>query len=79
MGLTQQLPVDEKHNYSREYLADQIAMREAAIERPFDEAGLAAAEARLAAELRAEFGEVPFIGAFTLGQIARLPGEKAFP
>jgi cell division protease FtsH len=26
MGLTQQLPVDEKHNYSREYLADQIAI-----------------------------------------------------
>jgi cell division protease FtsH len=26
MGLTQQLPVDEKHNYSREYLADQISI-----------------------------------------------------
>ncbi len=26
MGLTQQLPVDEKHNYSREYLTDQIAI-----------------------------------------------------
>ena len=26
MGLTQQLPVDEKHNYSREYLEDQIAI-----------------------------------------------------
>jgi cell division protease FtsH len=26
MGLTQQLPVDEKHNYSREYLSDQIAI-----------------------------------------------------
>ena len=26
LGLTQQLPVDEKHNYSREYLADQIAI-----------------------------------------------------
>jgi cell division protease FtsH len=26
MGLTQQLPVDEKHNYSREYLTDQIAV-----------------------------------------------------
>jgi cell division protease FtsH len=26
MGLTQQLPVDEKHNYSREYLSDQIAV-----------------------------------------------------
>src|SRR4030095_4889297 len=25
-GLTQQLPVDEKHNYSREYLEDQIAI-----------------------------------------------------
>ena len=27
LGLTQQLPVDEKHNYSKEYLGDQIAMR----------------------------------------------------
>jgi cell division protease FtsH len=26
LGLTQQLPVDEKHNYSKEYLDDQIAM-----------------------------------------------------
>ncbi len=26
LGLTQQLPVDEKHNYSREYLDDQIAI-----------------------------------------------------
>jgi len=26
LGLTQQLPVDEKHNYSREYLVDQIAI-----------------------------------------------------
>jgi cell division protease FtsH len=26
MGLTQQLPVDEKHNYSRDYLMDQIAI-----------------------------------------------------
>jgi cell division protease FtsH len=26
LGLTQQLPVDEKHNYSREYLNDQIAI-----------------------------------------------------
>ncbi len=26
LGLTQQLPVDEKHNYSRAYLADQIAI-----------------------------------------------------
>jgi cell division protease FtsH len=26
LGLTQQLPVDEKHNYSKEYLADQIAI-----------------------------------------------------
>ena len=26
LGLTQQLPVDEKHNYSREYLTDQIAI-----------------------------------------------------
>ena len=26
LGLTQQLPVDEKHNYSREYLDDQIAV-----------------------------------------------------
>ncbi len=26
LGLTQQLPVDEKHNYSREYLEDQIAI-----------------------------------------------------
>jgi cell division protease FtsH len=26
LGLTQQLPVDEKHNYSRDYLADQIAI-----------------------------------------------------
>ncbi len=26
LGLTQQLPIDEKHNYSREYLADQIAI-----------------------------------------------------
>ena len=26
LGLTQQLPVDEKHNYSRDYLEDQIAM-----------------------------------------------------
>ena len=26
LGLTQQLPVDDKHNYSREYLEDQIAM-----------------------------------------------------
>jgi cell division protease FtsH len=26
LGLTQQLPVDEKHNYSRDYLNDQIAM-----------------------------------------------------
>jgi cell division protease FtsH len=26
LGLTQQLPVDEKHNYSREYLSDQIAI-----------------------------------------------------
>jgi cell division protease FtsH len=26
LGLTQQLPIDEKHNYSREYLEDQIAI-----------------------------------------------------
>jgi cell division protease FtsH len=26
LGLTQQLPVDDKHNYSREYLYDQIAI-----------------------------------------------------
>ena len=26
LGLTQQLPTDEKHNYSREYLSDQIAI-----------------------------------------------------
>ena len=26
LGLTQQLPVDEKHNYSREYLEDQVAI-----------------------------------------------------
>ena len=26
LGVTQQLPVDEKHNYSREYLNDQIAI-----------------------------------------------------
>ena len=26
LGLTQQLPVDEKHNYSRDYLFDQIAI-----------------------------------------------------
>ena len=26
LGLTQQLPVDEKHNYSRDYLEDQIAI-----------------------------------------------------
>ena len=26
LGLTQQLPLDEKHNYSREYLEDQIAI-----------------------------------------------------
>ncbi len=26
LGLTQQLPIDEKHNYSREYLIDQIAI-----------------------------------------------------
>src|SRR6187431_3808077 len=26
LGLTQQLPADEKHNYSREYLLDQIAI-----------------------------------------------------
>ena len=26
LGLTQQLPIDEKHNYSREYLMDQIAI-----------------------------------------------------
>ena len=26
LGLTQQLPVDEKHNYSREFLFDQIAI-----------------------------------------------------
>jgi cell division protease FtsH len=26
LGLTQQLPTDEKHNYSKEYLADQIAI-----------------------------------------------------
>jgi cell division protease FtsH len=26
LGLTQQLPVDEKHNYSRDYLNDQIAI-----------------------------------------------------
>ena len=26
LGLTQQLPVDEKHNYTREYLVDQIAI-----------------------------------------------------
>ncbi len=26
LGLTQQLPADEKHNYSREYLIDQIAI-----------------------------------------------------
>ena len=26
LGLTQQLPVDEKHNYSRDYLKDQIAI-----------------------------------------------------
>src|SRR5205823_4058409 len=26
LGLTQQLPADEKHNYSRDYLNDQIAI-----------------------------------------------------
>ena len=26
LGLTQQLPVDEKHNYSKDYLSDQIAI-----------------------------------------------------
>jgi cell division protease FtsH len=26
LGLTQQLPLDEKHNYAREYLEDQIAI-----------------------------------------------------
>ena len=26
LGLTQQLPVDDKHNYSRDYLEDQIAI-----------------------------------------------------
>jgi cell division protease FtsH len=26
LGLTQQLPIDDKHNYSREYLYDQIAI-----------------------------------------------------
>ena len=26
LGLTQQLPIDEKHNYSREYLLDQLAI-----------------------------------------------------
>src|SRR5207247_5304367 len=26
LGLTQQLPVDEKHNYSRDYLNDRIAI-----------------------------------------------------
>jgi cell division protease FtsH len=26
LGLTQQLPIDEKHNYSRDYLQDQIAI-----------------------------------------------------
>jgi len=26
LGLTQQLPIDEKHNYSREYLQDQLAI-----------------------------------------------------
>jgi cell division protease FtsH len=26
LGLTQQLPIDEKHNYSKEYLLDQIAI-----------------------------------------------------
>jgi len=26
LGLTQQLPIDEKHNYSRDYLEDQIAI-----------------------------------------------------
>jgi cell division protease FtsH len=26
LGVTQQLPIDEKHNYSREYLEDQIAI-----------------------------------------------------
>src|SRR6202158_2495305 len=26
LGVTQQLPVDEKHNYSRDYLVDQIAI-----------------------------------------------------
>ena len=26
LGLTQQLPIDEKHNYSRDYLIDQIAI-----------------------------------------------------
>ena len=26
LGLTMQLPIDEKHNYSREYLEDQIAI-----------------------------------------------------
>ena len=26
LGLTQQLPTDEKHNYSRDYLIDQIAI-----------------------------------------------------
>jgi cell division protease FtsH len=26
LGLTQQLPIDEKHNYAREYLEDQIAI-----------------------------------------------------
>ena len=26
LGLTQQLPADEKHNYSRDYLSDQIAI-----------------------------------------------------
>jgi cell division protease FtsH len=26
LGLTQQLPIDEKHNYSRDYLNDRIAI-----------------------------------------------------
>ena len=26
LGLTQQLPADEKHNYSRDYLNDQIIL-----------------------------------------------------
>jgi cell division protease FtsH len=26
LGLTMQLPIDEKHNYAREYLEDQIAI-----------------------------------------------------